>query len=84
MKITVLGAGWCPVTTETRRLWRELKEKYDFQYEYVEIDTEKGKRMAKDHAVNSVPKTFVGDRMMFDGVPDRAKAIEMVKIASEE
>lgn len=79
VKITLVGASWCPITKETRKLWEGLKEEYDFDYEYVDIETEEGEEMIKRFSITSVPKTIVKDRIVFHGLPEREEAIEVVK-----
>lgn len=78
-KITLIGADWCPMTQETKKFWQDLKQKYKFQYKYVSIDSEEGKKLVQKYSITSIPKTVVQNRIVFDGVPNKKKAIKFLK-----
>lgn len=77
-KIILLGANWCPITQATKKLFEELKKEFMFDYEYIDIDTEEGKKLVDKFSVTDVPKTIVGDKIIFHGQPSRDKLIQLI------
>lgn len=78
-KLILLGASWCPVTKETRELFEKIKkERPDFDYEYVDIDSGEGKSLVKNFSVTDIPKTIFQGEIIFHGLPDREKLLEFI------
>lgn len=77
-KIILIGTDWCPVTKEAKKFWQGFKEEYRFEYEYINIESEEGKKLVQKYSITSVPKTLVENRIVFDGVPDRKKAAKLL------
>jgi thiol-disulfide isomerase/thioredoxin len=80
VKVTLVHSEWCHFCPTAKELWRELKEKYDFEYEEVELDTPEGKELAKKFKIRSIPTTIIDDKVVFVGVPDREKASYVVVV----
>ncbi len=78
-KIILLGANWCPVTQDAKKLFQSLKEEPGLNYEYVDIDTDKGKKLVDKFSVTDVPKTIVEDKIIFHGEPPKDKLIQLIK-----
>lgn len=79
-KFILLGANWCPVTKVTRELFERLKkEESDFDYQYIDIDSEEGKELVKKFSVTDVPKTIFDDKIIFHGKPSPQKIIQLTK-----
>ncbi|MDW7732416.1 MAG: thioredoxin family protein [Methanolobus sp.] len=74
VKVTLVHSEWCHFCPAAKSLWRELKDKYDFEYEEVELDTPEGKELAQKFKIRSIPTTIIDDKIAFVGVPDREKA----------
>ena len=78
-KLILLGASWCPITKATRELFEEIKkEKPGFDYQYVDIDSEKGKELVEKFSVTDVPKTILNDKIIFHGLPPKEKILELL------
>lgn len=78
-KPVLLGASWCPVTKETQELFEEIKkERPDFDYEYIDIDSKEGKLLVEKFSVTDIPKTIFKDKIVFHGLPSKGKFVEML------
>lgn len=79
-KLILLGASWCPITKQTHELFDKLKkEKPNFDYQYIEIDSEQGKELVKKFSITDVPKTIYQDKIIFHGLPEKEKLLELIK-----
>ena len=77
-KFILLGASWCPVTKATLELFEEIKkERPGFDYQYVDIDSEKGKELVEKFLVTDVPKIILEDKIIFHGLPKKEKILEL-------
>ncbi len=74
-KIILLGADWCPITQAAQKLFAEIKK---FDYEYIDIDTNRGEKLVDQFLVTDVPKTIAKDRIIFHGLPPKKKLIQLI------
>lgn len=74
VKIILVTAQWCHFCPTAKQVWKELKEKFDFEYEEVDLDTPEGEKLVEKFSIASVPTTIIDDKIVFVGVPDRDKA----------
>lgn len=79
-RVILLGANWCPVTKATQQLFEIIrKEKPDFNYEYIEIDSEKGKELVDKFSVISIPKVIFQGKIIFHGLPPKENILAVWK-----
>ena len=79
-KIILLGASWCPITKEARELFDGLKKEMpNFDYEYIDIDSEGGKELVKKLSVTDVPKIIIDNKIIFHGNPSHEELIKLLK-----
>lgn len=78
-KVILLGANWCPITQQTKELFGKLKKETDFDYEYIDIDSNKGKELAKKFSITDVPKIIYQDKIIFHGLPKKEELIKLTK-----
>lgn len=79
-ELILLGANWCPVTKTTKELFASIKKEYsDFDYQYIDIDSEKGKALVSRFSVTDVPKTIFQDKIVFHGLPKRDMILRFLK-----
>lgn len=78
-KITLVGASWCPVTAQAKKFWEDRRQRYGFDYEFVDIDSGKGKVLVKKHSIVSIPKTIIDGKIVFHGVPERKEVERLVR-----
>jgi len=84
MKIMLLTAKWCPYCPSAKKIWQEVKKEAKFDYEEIDIETDKGKQLVLKHTVMSVPTTIAqyengSQKVAFVGVPSKQKALDLVK-----
>lgn len=78
-KLILLGASWCPITKATKELFEEIKkEKPDFDYQYIDIDSEEGQKLVEKFSVTDVPKTILGDKIIFHGLPKKEELMRLL------
>jgi glutaredoxin len=74
VKVTLVTAQWCHYCPTAKKVWRELKEKFNFEYEEIEYESPEGEKLADKFSIVSVPTTIIDDQIVFVGVPDKDKA----------
>ncbi len=78
VKVTLVHSEKCHFCPTAQKMWRELKEQYDFEYEEIDLDTPKGREIAKEFKIRSIPTTIIDDKVAFVGVPDKKQASKVV------
>jgi glutaredoxin len=74
VKVTLVTAQWCHYCPTAKKVWRELKEKFNFEYEEIDYESPEGEKLADKFSIVSVPTTIIDDQIVFVGVPDKNKA----------
>lgn len=74
VKVTLVTAQWCHYCATAKKVWRELKEKFNFEYEEIDYESPEGEKLADKFSIVSVPTTIIDDQIVFVGVPDKDKA----------
>ncbi len=54
-------------------------EEVSFEYEEIDIDTPRGRKIAKSQNLTSVPTTLINGRAYFVGTPEKERAITILK-----
>ena len=78
VKVTLIYAKWCNVCPTAMKLWNDLKSKYDFEYEEVDLETPEGTALVGEHSIHGVPTTIIDGKVEFIGVPKKLKAAAFV------
>lgn len=78
-KVILLGANWCPITKQTKALFEKLKKETDFNYEYIDIDSNEGKELVKKLSVTDVPKIIYQDKIIFHGLPQKEELMKLME-----
>jgi len=79
VKVSLLTAKWCSQCPSVKEIWRELKQRYDFEYEEVDITSDRGKELVKQNEIKSVPVTLIDGNVVFIGIPDKEEAVLAVQ-----
>ena len=79
VRVVLLTAANCPYCPVARSIWEELRKEYDFEFEEVDVNSEKGKILVVRHGIMAVPTTLIDDKVAFIGIPRKEKAIEAIK-----
>jgi glutaredoxin len=81
-KVVLLTAKWCVYCPSAKALWKKLKKDYKFDYEEIDIQSEKGQELAEKFSVMAVPTTIINNKIVITGLPEESKVIGAIK--SEE
>ena len=78
--VVLLYSPTCASCPAAKRLFKELRVKYSFNYREVDITSPDGQELAERHSIRAVPATLIDGRLTFIGVPSRQsveKAFEL-------
>ena len=78
-KVSLIYASWCPSCPAAKSFWNRLRGEIPFSYEEIDIESERGKEMAQRYNRRSVPTSLVNGRPYFVGVPEKQRAISLLK-----
>jgi thiol-disulfide isomerase/thioredoxin len=78
VKVTLIHASWCTACPATRRLWKELKSEYDFDYEEIDVETPEGQALIDKFGIAGIPTTIINGEVAFTGLPKKADAIARI------
>lgn len=79
VKVTLIHANWCTACPATRRLWKDLKSEYDFEYEEIDVESPEGQVLTEKHGIVGVPTTLIDGEPAFTGLPKKADAVARIK-----
>jgi len=78
IKVTLVHASWCTVCPAARRLWKDLKSDYEFDYEEIDVETPEGQVLMDKYGIVGVPTTIIDGEVVFTGLPKKADAIARI------
>ena len=78
-RVTLIYAHWCPSCPAAKSFWQRLRQEVSFSYEEIDIDSPRGKELAERYNIRSVPTSLVNNRPYFVGVPERQRALSLLK-----
>lgn len=78
VKVTLIHATWCTACPAARRLWNDLKSKYNFEYEEIDVESPEGQALVDKHGIVGVPTTLIDGEPAFTGLPKRDDAIARI------
>lgn len=79
VKVTLVTTKTCIYCPTAKKIWSELKQTNNFDYEEVDATSPKGQQIVQQFGIMSVPTTIIDGRVEFIGIPDKNKAITLVK-----
>ena len=79
VRVTLLIAKWCPQCPSAKEVWRQLKQEYSFEYEEVDVNSERGKELVEKNEIKSVPVTLIDGNLAFIGMPKKEEAVLAVQ-----
>ena len=75
--VVLLTAKWCPQCHGARQFWERLRQRLEFHYRELDIDSVEGQAMADRHNIQSVPATILDDRL-WDGMLDETTVVHFL------
>ena len=79
VKVTLVTTKTCVYCPTAKRIWGELKQSNNFDYEEVDATSPIGQQIVERFGIMSVPTTIIDERVAFVGIPEKNKALEFVK-----
>ncbi|MBI4009721.1 MAG: thioredoxin family protein [Candidatus Aenigmarchaeota archaeon] len=81
-KVILLKTRTCIYCPATSRLWQDLKNQYNFDYEEIDATTPKGQELVMKFSIMAVPTTIIErngkQSVAFVGIPPREKAVQVI------
>jgi thioredoxin 1 len=82
VKVILVTTKTCPFCPIAKILWRKLQKDYDFDFEEVDADSERGRELVEKFEIRAVPATILqdenGERLAFVGVPSEEEAKKVI------
>ena len=78
-KVTIVTTKSCPYCPGAKKVWQDVRKEADFDYEEVDALSTKGQDLVMKHGIMTVPTTIVDNKVAFTGVPQKDKALAIVK-----
>lgn len=78
MKVQLLVSEWCTSCHDAERIWREVAEERDFDFEVLDMGQPEGRELATRLRLRSVPSTVVDGELRAVGVQSRQEALALV------
>lgn len=75
MDVCLIVAEWCPQCPGAKTIWRRLSQEFRFGYEEIEIDSAKGRKIAAQFGLRSVPSVIVNQTLY----PDVSRDLEQAR-----
>lgn len=68
-----------PQLSRRKKLLEPAQGEISFSYEEIDIDSDRGKELAERYHIRSVPTSLVNGRPYFVGVPEKQRAVSLLK-----
>jgi glutaredoxin len=81
VKVQLLVSEWCASCHQAERIWREVAEERDFEFEVLDMGQPEGRELATRLRLRSVPSTVIDGELRAVGVQDRPGALALVAAA---
>lgn len=84
MKVQLLVSEWCASCHQAEKVWREVAEKKDFDFEVVDMGQPEGKAMVSQLRLKTIPALVMDNELKGIGVQTFAEALAWVKEAPDK
>jgi thioredoxin 1 len=81
--VALLTASWCPRCPPARQLWERLRDRYNFDFRELDIDSPDGQGLAAHYGLLAVPAVIIDGRVL-DLVLDEARALCALEASDDE
>lgn len=78
VKVTLVTTKTCIYCPTVKRIWQELRQTNDFDYEEVDANSAAGQRIVQKFDIMSVPTTIIDNIVEFVGIPDKNRALAIL------
>jgi thioredoxin 1 len=77
-KVQVVYTKACVYCGPTKAMWKELQKNHKFEYEEIDAETAEGQKLVEKFEIMAVPATIIDGKVRFVGLPNKAKAEQIV------
>lgn len=81
MKVQLLVSEWCASCHQAERVWSEVAQERDIDYQVVDMAQPEGKALVSQMRLKTIPALLIDDELKGIGVQSKAEALELVKEA---
>lgn len=78
--VTLITSSICDSCENAKTVWREVRRKYKFEFEEVDITSSRGRELAARYNIFTTPTTLINGRVAFRGAPGSDQAAAAVRI----
>ena len=78
-KVQLVYTKFCVYCPQTKMIFKQLKEKYNFDYEEIDAESPEGQKLVQKFSIMAVPTVIIDDKVQFVGLPNKEKAEAAVK-----
>ena len=78
-EVIVLIGSWASESNEVADLWKELRGKYEFNLQIIDVGTKDGARLMDKYKISSVPAIIIDREAAFIAMPDIERAEELLE-----
>ncbi len=79
VKITLVTTKACVYCPTAKKIWHDLRQTNDFDYEEVDATSPAGQQIVQKFGIMSVPTAIIDGRVEFIGIPDKSRALTILK-----
>jgi glutaredoxin len=83
MKVQLLVSEWCTPCHEAERIWREVAEERDIEFEVLDMAQPEARAVAQKLRIRTIPSVVVNGVLKGIGVQSKERALELVAGAPE-
>lgn len=81
MKVQLLVSEWCASCHQAERIWSEVAQERDFDYQVVDMAQPEGKALVSQLRLKTIPALLIDGELKAIGVQSRPEALALVEQA---
>ncbi|MHB8347196.1 MAG: thioredoxin family protein [Acidiferrobacterales bacterium] len=81
MKVQLLVSDWCASCHQAEKVWREVSEEREFDFDVVDMGQSEGKELVSQLRLKTIPALVVDGKLVAVGVQSRSQALAIVGAA---
>ena len=81
MKVQLLVSDWCASCHQAEKVWREVSEEREFEFDVVDMGQSEGKELVSRLRLKTIPALVVDGKLVAIGVQSRQQALAIVGAA---
>ncbi|MGA7800634.1 MAG: thioredoxin family protein [Gammaproteobacteria bacterium] len=78
MNVQLLVSEWCASCHQAERIWREVAQEHDFDFQVVDMGQPEGRELVSRLRLKTIPSLVIDGELKAIGVQSKGEALEMV------